>query len=545
MLLAAACFADQAVVTVELRQQLMLWTACAVLPITVGAMVFAARTADAGTRARAVRTGLALGSGIAAWMLIAMGLEWANSRFDTSPAIRTEFRVLRWSETKDPPSVVADRVDTEEVESIRILIPRDAMSAFTPGDSRFAIDARGGAFGWRHFEFGGVLADDSETDPAQAVSELPASDGASSRGQDRTELILVLASLVPILGIIIVFARWQAVSRFEGFAERLGGRLKLVRLHVDRGGLHFTATAEFFGRIEVLCPQFRTRLALRLRPSRNGNEGPLVADSGMPPVNASEELRAVLVRDEQLRRGLASLLPRAGLRFRTGAQTGGLRAVLRPVGHDLTPQDLSDSLDWFAALHAHLLASDEELAPQLSGGQRPPKQLVLPILRLVASLAWLALVLFGLGRWMQLTSGSASRLVWHSVPVALALGAPACVLYVRSHRSKGPTWQAVTSSLVSLLMFGWPTVITGMVLVNDYLDNSPRVAHEVELLEIHSDEKYASFKVRGWAEDRAVESLPLPDWFEDRLGSGARRVIVEVQPGALGYEHLSALGLPD
>src|SRR5262245_38097605 len=59
---------DTGVLGVGLWQQLVLWTACVVLPVTIGVMFLAAPRATSDARARAVRTGLAAGAGIAAWM---------------------------------------------------------------------------------------------------------------------------------------------------------------------------------------------------------------------------------------------------------------------------------------------------------------------------------------------------------------------------------------------------------------------------------------------------------------------------------------------
>jgi hypothetical protein len=353
-----------------------------------------------------------------------------------------------------------------------------------------------------------------------------------------SDVIVTLAGAV-IVALALGAGTLYSRVRLAAFVEALGGRVWVLGLHLRRGGFDFVATPEPAGRIELRCRKYRTLRPLHLKPARAA-PWPDGAGNGL---DLSDELRALLAEEVVMQRALTDLLGRVDLRLRIHGE--GLAAALRPRGSDLEPRDLSDVLDWLVVLHPRLVARGAaRIAAPFTVRQLP--RLAGIVLVAFTSTVVVALTFgFAMGHWQQLTSGAGTRVLWHAIPVSLALAGPVCVGLYALRPAERRTTRFVANLVTLGLVLSWPLVCSGMILLNHHLDASPPRTHEVELLEIHQDEEHASLVVRGWDEERAKERFPLPGWFADQLEPQPQCILVEVRAGALGYEHLTALGLPE
>jgi hypothetical protein len=364
--------------------------------------------------------------------------------------------------------------------------------------------------------------------------------------QVTVELVIVAAGAVTV-ALVTAIGMLYTRSRLAGFAATMGGHFGIFCLRVQRGGLTFATTAEPFGRLGARCRKYRTLRLVSVRP-RRGASWPMIRTSSPGTdlrayASVSEELLSALAGDAELQRRLLDLVGRTGLRLRFSKE--GLALALRPRGRDLTPRDLLDVLDWLVALQPSLVAC---------GAAKPPgptsradrRRVTVGVLRgIVVGIA--VSVPFGLavGKWHQLSSGAAARVLWHAVPVALTLAVPACLAIRHRMPSSARSSKSVANLFTTGPFISWFVVASCMILANHHLDRAPRVTHEVELLEVSPRGDHPTIGMRAWTEGRETEWMPLPNWFEAQLTPETKSILVQVQPGALGYEHIVALGVPE
>lgn len=226
------------------------------------------------------------------------------------------------------------------------------------------------------------------------------------------------------LALLFLGLHWYVRLRLQDIAEALGGHLGWVTLRLRRGSLKFEARPEAFGALELMCREIRARRRLRLRDA-TGARWPLMRlDSIAADLRArlrmSAELAETLAATDDLEPRLVELTERLRIRFRI--HNDGLKLVLRPREAAIEARDLSDVLDWLVALQGRLASTwQAEANPGLLPHWPLPARL---LLMLVLCAVWFVPYMFAMRRWPLLTSGCLGRVLWHAVPVSLALVVP-------------------------------------------------------------------------------------------------------------------------
>lgn len=358
-----------------------------------------------------------------------------------------------------------------------------------------------------------------------------------------------MSAIVAAAGLAALLTALHDRRRLDPWAGPLRGRLSGIRIVVPRGQIAIRLGWSGFRNLALACPRFLSRpkrmvIGPRRRWRRNADvpTGDAAFDDAVTVRVGDPTVRAKLLADASLRGILLDLVQRHGVRLRV--TDGRLTCTLRP--NDGRPLGLAEArlaLDSVTILHERLLA-----AGAVAFGPTPPASEVLrrATIGLLAGVA-LATTIFvplgmAIGRMKWLAAGEPAAVTWHALLGGVVVGVPLGRLWrwLRPPRTDAEAGSLSGGIVVAAMCLAFSL----LVLVNEHLDGSPGRTVEVDLLEVHRDGKDPSFVISSWHGADQRDGFPLPDWFAEQLRPGTTRVQLEVHDGALGYEHVTAVGLP-